>query len=106
MASAVHVYWKWEDEEPDGEAVGPMIIQRDDGSLDEQDEWVTRSVAAAYAKENGLEFHASNRAVALDDQRQHDDERGHAQRRCAFEVNRAASVAIRADSEHATARCS
>jgi len=57
MAST-RVYWKWEDEETDGEGVGPVIVQHEDGSVDEWADWVRRSVAEAYAAEHDREFHA------------------------------------------------
>lgn len=44
--------WKWEDEEDDGEGIGPWWI--DDGPLSEN--WVRRSEALSIAQERGCEF--------------------------------------------------
>lgn len=50
------VFWKWEDEEDDGEAVGPVWVEHPDGATADWEQWVRRSVAEAYANEHGLEF--------------------------------------------------
>jgi hypothetical protein len=52
------VTWKWEDEGGDGEGVGPVWIDGDDGSEKKWEQWVRRSVAEKYAKENGYDFFA------------------------------------------------
>jgi hypothetical protein len=56
MPDVTTVYWKWEDEEADGEAVGPVWIIRPDGSEEEWPEWARRSAAETYAQEHGFEF--------------------------------------------------
>jgi len=45
----VKVFWKWEDEEDDGEGVGPVWVQNTDDSTVGWEQWVRRSVAEAYA---------------------------------------------------------
>ena len=46
--------WKWEDEEDDGEGVGPYCI--DDGPA--SDVWVRRSEAERLARDGGHTFEA------------------------------------------------
>ena len=56
------VVWKWEDEAPDGEGVGPVWVDtlRVDPKKPEKSEqweqWVRRSEAEHFAKERGFEF--------------------------------------------------
>jgi len=54
--ATARLFWKWEDEEADGEAVGPVWIIRADGVVENWTEWIRRSVAEAHAGEHGLEF--------------------------------------------------
>jgi hypothetical protein len=60
------VYWKGNDEESDDEGMGPMIIQHEDGPLDESEEWARRSTAEAYAAEHGLASMRTSNAALLD----------------------------------------
>jgi hypothetical protein len=61
MARTV-VVWKWEDEEDDGEGVGPVWVytfgddERSPTSEDEWDRWVRRSEAARFAEQHSYEF--------------------------------------------------
>lgn len=55
------VIWKDEDEDDDGQAVGPVsVVTGEDLSNPEQSdewpEWAPRSVAEEYATEHGFEF--------------------------------------------------
>jgi ketosteroid isomerase-like protein len=50
------VYWKWEVEEDDSEASGPVSVSHADGTTEEWREWVRRSAAQAYAAEHGFDF--------------------------------------------------
>ena len=50
------VFWKWEDEEDDGEGVGPVWIRQPDGSTEDWEQWVRRSFAELYASEHGFAF--------------------------------------------------
>ena len=50
------LFWKWEEEEEDGEGVGPVWLIHPDGTETNWDEWVRRSVAQAYATEHGHTF--------------------------------------------------
>jgi hypothetical protein len=52
------VFWKWEDEEDDGEGVGPVWVRHADGSTVDWDQWVRRSVAEVFATEQRFEFFA------------------------------------------------
>ena len=56
IVSTTTVHWKWEDEEDDGEGVGPVWVIHPDGSNVDWDEWVRRSIAETYATEHGFEF--------------------------------------------------
>ena len=55
MSDAAKVFWKWEDEEDDGEGVGPVWVEQTDGTTVDWEQWVRRSVAEAYATEHGFE---------------------------------------------------
>jgi hypothetical protein len=56
------VVWKWEDENDDGEGVGPVWVDTlDDDSpkpvkTEAWDRWVPRSEAENYASDKGFEF--------------------------------------------------
>jgi hypothetical protein len=56
--------WKWEDDGPEGEGVGPVWIDSLDADPDKPersqpwDQWVRRSEAQAFAQEHGYEFFA------------------------------------------------
>ena len=50
--------WKWEDEEDDGEGVGPVWIEGPGDAEEKWDEWVRRSIAEKHAKDHGFEFFA------------------------------------------------
>jgi len=56
------VVWKWEDEDDNGEGVGPVWVDSfDDGSAKPGksgawDHWVRRGEAERYAAQNGFEF--------------------------------------------------
>jgi hypothetical protein len=55
------LYWKWEDEEADGEGVGPVWIIHDahgdtPGREENWDQWVRRSEAERYASEHDYQF--------------------------------------------------
>jgi hypothetical protein len=56
VSDVAKVFWKWEDEEDDGEAVGAVWVAHPDGTTVDWEEWVRRSVAEAYAIEHGFEF--------------------------------------------------
>jgi hypothetical protein len=56
MSESTRLFWKWEDEEDDGEAVGPVWLIHPDGSEENWEEWSRRSVAEAHASEHGYEF--------------------------------------------------
>jgi hypothetical protein len=54
--------WKWEDEEPDGEGVGPVWVEtfgvdaRKPENSEQWEAWVRRSEAERFANERGFEF--------------------------------------------------
>jgi hypothetical protein len=52
MAERQRLFWKWEDEEQDGEGVGPWWVE--DGP--ESETWVRHSEAQALAAEGDYEF--------------------------------------------------
>ena len=52
LRAMARLFWKWEDEEPDGEGIGPWWVE--DGP--ESDVWVRRSEAERLAQEAGHEF--------------------------------------------------
>jgi hypothetical protein len=54
--AAAKVFWKWEDEEDDGEGVGPVWVEHTDGTTVDWEQWVRRSVAESYATKHALEF--------------------------------------------------
>lgn len=54
----IRLFWKWEDEEADGEAVGPVWLIHPDGSEKNWNDWVRRSVAEQHAAEHGYAFFA------------------------------------------------
>ena len=58
------VVWKWEEEESDGEGVGPVWLDSFGADPDRPeksakwDRWVRRSEAERFAQEHGFEFFA------------------------------------------------
>jgi len=56
------VVWKWEDENDEGERVGPVWIDRFESDSPKPDhsmrweQWASRSEAEQYAKAHGFEF--------------------------------------------------
>lgn len=68
MARTV-VMWKWEDEEDDGEGVGPVWVDtfgdddRRPQSSDKWDRWVRRSEAARFAEETATSLSLTSRAL-------------------------------------------
>jgi hypothetical protein len=60
--SRTRVVWKWEDEEDDGEGVGPVWVDvlaadpHQPEKSEKWDRWVRRSEAARFAEQHGFEF--------------------------------------------------
>lgn len=56
LTERVRVCWKWEGEDDDGESVGPVVIERPDGSNEHWDGLFRQSVACAYAEAHRYEL--------------------------------------------------
>jgi hypothetical protein len=63
------VVWKWEDEAPDGEGVGPVWVDtfgvdpKKPEKSEQWEQWVRRSEAEQFAKERGFEIQRHRDAV-------------------------------------------